>query len=50
MSAQPRDDDRLLVLHEVQEESHFLRGLGVALALSVPMWAGVVAAVRAVLR
>jgi hypothetical protein len=50
MSAAPRDDYRVLVLPEAEEESHFLRGLGIALALSVPMWAGIVAALRAVLR
>ena len=50
MSAAPRDDRRLLVLPEAEEESHFLRGLGVAIALSVPLWAGILAAVRALLR
>ena len=50
MSAAPRNDHRLVVLPEAEDESHFLRGLGVAVALSVPMWAGIVAALRAVLR
>ena len=50
MSAAPREDGRLLVLPEAEEGSHFLRGLGVAIALSIPMWAGIVAAVRAALR
>ncbi len=50
MSAAPRDDHHVIVLHEVEEESHFLRGLGVAIALSVPIWAGIAAAVRAVIR
>jgi hypothetical protein len=40
----------VIVLHEGEEESHLLRGIGVAIVLSVPIWAGIAAAVRAVIR